>query len=539
MWRLNRKLRRLHNDRGATALLVALLISIFALGIGAVVSDAGSWYAERAQLQNGADAGALVMAHQCASSACPAKLDSNGRTQVAIDRANSNANDNFANVDYICGNGTGLNACTAAQTRGCPNAPVLSGGGSPKYVDVHTSTQTSSGSLVPPILGRQILHDDSWDGRHLKACAQAAWGPPKISGDILAFSIAECVWNGATIGGTNYAPDPPAVPTPGFAYERALVVHLPSDPVDPACVSGPNVGLLPGGFGWTTTTSNCTTIFNAVGNGWYQVDPGQGTQTGSGCGTGGGGANGVIPCARNPVVPFPPFPSGGTSTCPTPPTPSPLLVPVYNQVCVQPGTSAANEVQTVTLTNARSGTFTLTFANATTSALAFNATAAQVQAALQSLSTIGAGNVVVDPASPAGGPYVVKFQNALASQDVAQMTADGTALRPNTGPGNTRASITVATTTQGSNSATGCPAGFANGKYFHLTTLAAFVVTGYNGVPGISPSKSSWLTGRSYCVSPTGSDPPCLMGYFVKAVVDGGEIGDGGDTGVTVVKLTG
>jgi Flp pilus assembly protein TadG len=512
-------------DRGAVALVVALCLSFGLLGLGAVAIDVGSWYGEKAQVQNGADAAALAVAHSCALLACD--------TSLATTYANDNANDGSTNTPIVCGQATGSSPGLPACGSECP-------AGTGNYVNVGAV----SDSPLPALLSR-FIPGSSGSGETIRACAQARWGPAVINGDVLAFTIAECVWNGATApltpgGPRNYAPSPPTVPA--ASYEHALVVHTPTDATDPLCVSGPSVGPLPGGFGWTDTSGSCTTTFNAVGGGWYLDSSGVSTSTGTGCGTGGGGPNGVIPCARNPVVTSPPFPSGGTSSCPTPPTPSPLIVPVYDAVCVQPGTSAANEVQTVTVTNATSGTYTLTFANtttsATTSAIAYNATAAVVQAALESLSTIGAGNVSV--AGAVGGPYTVTFIGALGNLDVAQMTADGTALRPNTGPGSGRASVSVATTTNGSNSTTGCPAGFANGKYFHLETLAGFVVTGYNGVAGISPSKDSWLTGRNYCVSTTGTDPPCIMGYFVQATITGGGIGTGGeDTGVTVVELSG
>lgn len=60
------------------------------------------------------------------------------------------------------------------------------------------------------------------------------------------------------------------------------------------------------------------------------------------------------------------------------------------------------------------GTFTLTYNGQTTSALAYNASAATIQAALEGLSTIGSGNVVVTASSaPTAGSYVLKFVNAM------------------------------------------------------------------------------------------------------------------------------
>lgn len=85
-----------------------------------------------------------------------------------------------------------------------------------------------------------------------------------------------------------------------------------------------------------------------------------------------------------------------------------------------------NEVQTVTLTNAAGGTFTLTYAGQTTGAIAYDATAGTVDTALEALSNIGAGDVAVT--GSAGGPYTVTFTSALAATNVAEMTASGASL---------------------------------------------------------------------------------------------------------------
>lgn len=106
----------------------------------------------------------------------------------------------------------------------------------------------------------------------------------------------------------------------------------------------------------------------------------------------------------------------------------------------KPVTVNVNEVQLVTVV-ATGGTFTLKFLGQTTSALAFNATAAAVNTALEALSTVGAGNVAVTGA--AGGPYTVTFGGTLAAIDVPQLIANGTSL---TGP---NAAATVTTPTQG------------------------------------------------------------------------------------------
>lgn len=103
------------------------------------------------------------------------------------------------------------------------------------------------------------------------------------------------------------------------------------------------------------------------------------------------------------------------------------------------GTYGGNEVQTVTI-DATGGTFTTTFSAQTTSAVAFNATAATYQTALAALSSIGAGNVSV---TKAGSVFTVTFQGTLENTDVALMTTNAGSL---TGGGST---ATVALVTQG------------------------------------------------------------------------------------------
>ena len=72
--------------------------------------------------------------------------------------------------------------------------------------------------------------------------------------------------------------------------------------------------------------------------------------------------------------------------------------------------TAANAQQTVTAT-ATGGHFTLSLGAATTVNIAYNAAAADVQAALAALVAVGADNVAVT--GDAGGPWAVEFQGCL------------------------------------------------------------------------------------------------------------------------------
>lgn len=86
-------------------------------------------------------------------------------------------------------------------------------------------------------------------------------------------------------------------------------------------------------------------------------------------------------------------------------------------------TAAINETQTLSRTGTpASGTFTLTLDGRTTSAIAYNATNATIQAALELLGNIGTGNVACT-----GGPIhttnvTVTFQNDLGGCNVNLMT---------------------------------------------------------------------------------------------------------------------
>lgn len=100
----------------------------------------------------------------------------------------------------------------------------------------------------------------------------------------------------------------------------------------------------------------------------------------------------------------------------------------YGEVRIDPtgvgGTEGTNEVQVVTITGGPTGgTFVLHFEGEDTSAIAYNATAAAVQAALLALAAFRSGDVVVT--GSAGGPYTLTFGGDFADDDVTALTATG------------------------------------------------------------------------------------------------------------------
>lgn len=111
-------------------------------------------------------------------------------------------------------------------------------------------------------------------------------------------------------------------------------------------------------------------------------------------------------------------------------------------------TSPFNAVQLVTLIgNVTGGTFTLTYQGQTTGALDWDIASADLQAALEDLSTIGVGNVTVTPGQ-APESWHVEFVGALGNQVIPTMTGDGVEL---TNPqGNGFCEVTVVITESGS-----------------------------------------------------------------------------------------
>lgn len=87
-----------------------------------------------------------------------------------------------------------------------------------------------------------------------------------------------------------------------------------------------------------------------------------------------------------------------------------------------------NEIQSVRVSNATGGTFTLTFSGQTTDPIAFNATATQAQGALEALSNIGSGNLSVTGGPVDTSPVVITFIGIFAGVDVPTFSGDATAL---------------------------------------------------------------------------------------------------------------
>ncbi len=96
-----------------------------------------------------------------------------------------------------------------------------------------------------------------------------------------------------------------------------------------------------------------------------------------------------------------------------------------------PSSSAVSEVQKLTTTNkATGGTFTLTYDGHTTAAIAYDATTAQIQAALETLPNVSTGDIIVsgDNLTVDGGVTTFTFLNTLG--DVNLLSINPSNLTP-------------------------------------------------------------------------------------------------------------
>jgi Flp pilus assembly protein TadG len=248
MRNLGRPLLRLFgkDDRGAIGILVAVLMGAgVLLGMAALVIDVGQIYQNRAELQNGADGGALAVARQCGLNKCTSTMN------TALGYANSNASaltGYTSGVTIVCGHNnqdpSALNPCPASiegtALTACPKDPTNGA----SFVDVLTSTKLPSGStLLPPVFAETLVGGATYDGTTVKACAQAEWGTAEQS-DSLAMTLSLCQWQDLTGSGGS-----------GFGTDVAVFIKGKAK----QC-AGPAGQNMPGGFDWLqqTSSSSCT-----------------------------------------------------------------------------------------------------------------------------------------------------------------------------------------------------------------------------------------------------------------------------------------
>ena len=163
MWRITERLR---DERGASAVLVAILM-VPLLGFVAISVDVGALYAERAQLQNGADSAALAIAQGCADGVC----DNPAGKAAAFN--NANANDGAANVLS-------------------PTFPTS------HSVTVSSSTRVAGSNATA--ISHPFARFIGTDSTTVHATATAEWGSPKTGATMLPIAISYCEFRPALDG---------------------------------------------------------------------------------------------------------------------------------------------------------------------------------------------------------------------------------------------------------------------------------------------------------------------------------------------------
>jgi uncharacterized repeat protein (TIGR01451 family) len=179
-----------------------------------------------------------------------------------------------------------------------------------------------------------------------------------------------------------------------------------------------------------------------------------------------------------------------------------------------PGTNAGtSEVERVAITGSPTGgTFKLKFGGKTTGTIPWNATAAQVDAALEALDSIGAGNVNVTGGPGPGTPWDVAFVGALEKTDVAAMTLANKSFTGGTSP-----NVVITTTTNGVNAVyngylvdngairayIGTSSATSPGGHANLQDQMVHPVDRGNQVEGYTVAGTDYPAGQSFFDPPT------------------------------------
>ncbi|QDU51944.1 choice-of-anchor Q domain-containing protein [Gimesia panareensis] len=198
---------------------------------------------------------------------------------------------------------------------------------------------------------------------------------------------------------------------------------------------------------------------------------------------------------------------------------SAILVVVPTVTTIAEGTTI-NEVQEISVAGTpTAGDFTLTFDGATTGAIAYNADAAAIIAALVALPTLNPGDVLVRGTADTG--FEIEYVGNLATINTPQIVVDDTNL--------TGASMTVKTTTVGGylrgirgNSITG---NFGAGIEIDLEMYTSF----YGEIVGNTISSN-----QTQGINLVAADPTTLKSVDFSLSVDGNTMDDNRGAGVAV-----
>lgn len=222
-------------ESGAVAVIVAMML-VAMLGAAAIAIDIGAIYVEKRELQNGADAGALAIAEECAGDSvlCLTTALDTARTY-----ANANAEDGASTIDPLQGVEFDLSANKVTVT-----------------ADTNDPSSANTSRLAhwfAPVFG-----DPELESTAVRAKSAAIWGPVAAGSlDTLPITFSLCEYNKfITSPDSKYPAGEPwsSAPLPlGNGKPIIIFLHGNGEP----CNDGPSGQDLPGGFGWLDTDGTC------------------------------------------------------------------------------------------------------------------------------------------------------------------------------------------------------------------------------------------------------------------------------------------
>jgi hypothetical protein len=212
-------------ERGAVAILVAILM-VTLLGFAAIAVDVGTLYAERAQLRNGADAGAFAIAQKCSKNLNDSDCSSSFSLPGGL--ANGNAGDGLSNIQSV--------ALDKANRTVTVTAGAQEKGKEPNKVSL----------LFAKVLG--------FNDATVSAAATVQWGQPVAGPTAFPIAFSICQVKSHVDGGL-----------------QLLVSH--GKKTDVSCNYGPSGAVVSGSFGWLQRpTGTCAGAVNTAN--WSQGEPG-------------------------------------------------------------------------------------------------------------------------------------------------------------------------------------------------------------------------------------------------------------------------
>lgn len=212
------------SQKGAATIMVAVLM-VALLGMGALAVDVGAMYAEKAQLQNGADATALAIAGECADGVgCPVALV-DPKNRLASDNANDGSSGTFSVTQ--------------------PNSNTV-------RVETKTREAGVTGEDHFSLFFARVL---GMDTANIGAVAEAIWGPPSAA-TTLPWTISQCIFEKYLtqtqldeLRSTGDFTGPPIPTRILFRYDQNVPTYEP-------CAA--ENGYAPGGFGWLDMDDGCS-----------------------------------------------------------------------------------------------------------------------------------------------------------------------------------------------------------------------------------------------------------------------------------------